>query len=1103
MRAVLENFTAADEIAVLRTGQSNSRPWGHRNREGFVAAPHLALRAPGQDLTILAMVSSEPGSPHGAIASTSVVTVSEALQSDEWKNGELRLVQHEHGDSTTSTLRHGHAKVLSNTTVTTNNTHASLGGTLAFDLTLDTIYWPSHGRKPGSQVQFDSDGTLPGLTAGVVYFVRDVALHTFKVSLDPHGTAVNLAGGSLPAPTEPIPFPAHRITARPYLYVEWRGLFQSPVTVTFSNGGGFLQVDWAAHSISARRLTQGSTASFTGGVLPTGVPSGQQLYIVLPADGFAFLSLTYGGTPLLFVDAGSGTITGTPEMLANVSGYVHLHDRFNSYDNAPVVTPYQPIAPGPYPAGVPVVPGFALAADVISYADAAIVLPFAWNEGIEGYGGSGTCTVSGLVCTITAGGPFWDNIFADGYARVGAAKGKVATSNEAAGIFTLESWTPAAGPGAGTHNFEIHLPHWRNNPHHHTAGEGFLYPSSDMQPGGASSLSIGVTYSRPRSQFTGSYVGRQLQNAACSTAINATGVARCTTNASAQITASIVAGPLLRLARADNTSNPANGLIQFEAFLRNGYIVALAGMGQTPSVNGNWRVTAMGHTYGAVGSFVDLEQLSGTDPAVPASVSGAVPLGATITRLYWEPQHRFGGLLETLWRMSVSLGRRVIGVHLGINSSGQIAAATNNQFGFQGQIGWRDDDDSLDWTPGNPDGNAARLHRLATFIAPRAITATYGSSKRLRYIAVDIWQAEADALSPAGRELAERSIPTFADWLCGAIEAAGLSPYPTGAKIPLHWAQVSRIPYELSGTVTEYPGFVFTGDSGGLVNKAISRMVALRGFAASVDTNSSPKLDGTTFFGSDPLHFNGSGEALNGKNAAAAMLSLIEYAFLFALGKGAIAVANQAAGIVGEAATVTALEPPNTGLLASLCAQFFVPARDEVLQRHPWSFATRRITPVAINTTTSTWLYAYAVPPDLLNVTGVFDPAAASDTQIGALLSASLGTTPVGPVDPASQPYRLETDSLGNRVLRTNQPNAVVRYTAKNVDIDVYDPLVRQAVAYRLAHHLAGPVLKGKAGASLAERCLELSEALISQAAAQNFQFHQDTRIERKADWLP
>ena len=32
--------------------------------------------------------------------------------------------------------------------------------------------------------------------------------------------------------------------------------------------------------------------------------------------------------------------------LANVAGYVHLHDRFKTYSNVHVVTPYQPIEPG-------------------------------------------------------------------------------------------------------------------------------------------------------------------------------------------------------------------------------------------------------------------------------------------------------------------------------------------------------------------------------------------------------------------------------------------------------------------------------------------------------------------------------------------------------------------------------------------------------------------------------------------------------------------------------------------------------------------------------------------------------------------------------------
>lgn len=1088
MRAILEHLTADDEVGLVRFGQSNSRAWGHRDREGFVAAPHLKLRAPGLDLTIQA-IASATGGAHGGIGTQSFVTVAEALTAQEWVLGELRLVQFEFGDSVPTSLRRGHAKVLANLATVTNTT-APIFGSLAFDTTAETVYWPNHGRRNGSQVVFDTTGALPGLTAGVPYWVRDAAAHTFKVSADPYGAAVNLAGGS----------GIHSCTALPGFLVEWQSECMAPATVTFLDASGFLWVNSPAHG-----LTAGSAVSFSGGTVPTGVTPGATYYVVLLlpplADGY-MIAATYGGSPLPFVNTGSGTITATPLLLSFVAGYVHLHDKWTSYDNVQVVTPYQPIEPGPYPAGVPVVPGFTLQSDVQSYADAAVVLPFTFNEGVDGYGLAGECTVTGNVATITSGGPLPDKLFADGFLRVGGAKGKVASNGT--GTVTVHSWTPSGGPGAGTLPFVVHLPHWRNNPHHFTAGEGFLYPSHDMQPGGTSVLSSGYTYSRPRARLTGSYVGKALAYGTVSSAINATAgtPARLSTTGLNDLVCSI-AGGKLRIMRATPSSSPATGLIQFEAFLRAGMIVQLGGMGQAPSINGNWRVSAMGHTYGAAGSYVDLEQLDATTPAVPASVSGDVPAGASVSRLWYEPQHRFGSLLELSWRLAVSVGRRLIVAHLGVNSSGQVLRNTNNQFGFQGQIGWRTDDESLDWTPSNEDGNAARLQRVVEFIAPRAVQATFGTARKWKVLAIDGWQAEADALSEAGRQLAARSIPTFANWLRRIVDAAGLSPYRNGARVPFHWAQVSHVPYELSGSVTEYPGFVFSGDADGIVNKAISRFAALAGFAATIDTDAAPKLDGTTFFGIDPLHFNGFGEAKNGKEAAAAILPQIDLAFSFSLGTAAVELANQALSIIGEAPNVVSLEPPNNTQQAKLCAQFMAEARNAVLQAHPWTFATRRVQPVAVDNTVSTYAYAYAVPVDLLCPTHVLDPEATDDAQLKPVSAPTTAVAArVGETQLASQPFRLETED-GFRILRTNQPNAVLVYTARNVDFELWDPLVRQACAFHLAHLLVGSIVKGKTGAAVSLQYLEQSRVLLQQAAANNAEYQTDVRTEARAPWLP
>lgn len=1167
MLPILEQLTDLDEVGIIRSGQSNGRPWGHRDDEGFIASPHLKPSAAGADLTILAIVGavgrcpagvavvfddptdrvqwtghpmhehdavafaggSLPGgilagevyyvvSPtandfaiartpggaalafnggtgttaslnHGPIGSRSVVSVAEEAIASYWVGGELRLVQFDHADDVAVSRMAGHARVVASGGGATNTTDAAALA-LAFDTDADQVVWQSHGIPAGALVVFQTDGTLPGLSAGVPYYVRDVSKHRFRVAASPWGAAVALAGGA----------GVHSAAVHPWLLVEWQSVFgRIDAAVAFAAA-----VPGSVQSI-AHGLPAGSVVSFeqtSPGDLPPELTAGHPYVLVrplAPSPDVFWVAETYGGLPLTFSTSGGtpGNMTLRSEALSHLAGYVHLHDRFNAYDNVQVVTPYQPIAPGDYPAGVPVVPGVELEADVETYADAALVLPFTFNEGVEGYGTVGSGTVAGLVVNGTGGAAVLEpGLFVGGFVRCGAAKGRIAENT--ATTITVDAWDPPAGPGAGTHEVLVWLPHWRNNPHHYTAGEGFLYPSNDMQPGGASSLSTGYVYSRPRGQLQGSYVGTLRTVAAIGPTVNDDRVARLATWDSGQLVASIPGAGVLRLQRFTSSRDAASGLIQFEDFLRAGHKVLLQGFGAV-GIDGAYRVQTMGHTYGATGSFVDLVQLSETDPKVPAVVTGTVPAGATVSRIFHEPQHRIGSLLELSWRLAVALGRRIVVTHLSINSSGQVFASINNGFGFQGQIGWRDDDNSLDWTPSHDDGNAARLRRLVEFIAPRAVRASFGADRQLKVLAIDEWQLEADSLSVVGRELAPRSIPAFAEWLRDVVTQAGLSPYLSPAKIPIQWAQLPSDPWELEGY---FYGQYVVGDKDGAINAALRRFVALDGFAATVDTNASGRLDGTTFFGLDPLHFNGFGGAVNGRLAANALLPLIDYAFSFGYDRDAVAIANMALSLIGEPAIVRSLNPPDDSEQAQRCAEFFVAAKEIVLQMQPWTFATERVELVAIDSAPSPWTYCYALPPNVLNPIAVLDPESDRDVQQVPLAIANTSAAPLVTVAAVTQPYRIESEGP-HRVLRTHQADAVLWYVRRNVPLRLFDPLVRQAVAWQLGHLLAGATVRGTAGTELAQRLLALSEARVRQGARQNMQYHQNDPTPPGCEWLP
>jgi fibronectin-binding autotransporter adhesin len=83
------------------------------------------------------------------------------------------------------------ATVLSDTRTVTALKSLTTGNAVTADATADTINLASHTFVSDAPVVFT--GTMPGgLTAGVTYYVRDVADGTFKVSATPGGAAIDL-----------------------------------------------------------------------------------------------------------------------------------------------------------------------------------------------------------------------------------------------------------------------------------------------------------------------------------------------------------------------------------------------------------------------------------------------------------------------------------------------------------------------------------------------------------------------------------------------------------------------------------------------------------------------------------------------------------------------------------------------------------------------------------------------------------------------------------------------------------------------------------------------------------------------------------------------
>lgn len=187
-------------------------------------------------------------------------------------------------------------------------------------------------------------------------------------------------------------------------------------------------------------------------------------------------------------------------------------------------------------------------------------------------------------------------------------------------------------------------------------------------------------------------------------------------------------------------------------------------------------------------------------------------------------------------------------------------------------------------------------------------------------------------------------------------------------------------------------------------------------------------------------------------------------------------IANLALANLGDNATVASLDPPEGSAQAEHCARFYPIARDALLEAHSWNFATKRKQLAELTSDWTSWDYCYAVPSDMLVALAVIPPEPTDDYSEG---TPSQETT-VGQY--VTQPFALESLDDGTSVIYTDQEDAVLRYTARITDPTKFSPLFTSALTWSLASMLAGPIIKGDAGAAEAKRCLQMMNLYLGQA---------------------
>lgn len=211
---------------------------------------------------------------------------------------------------------------------------------------------------------------------------------------------------------------------------------------------------------------------------------------------------------------------------------------------------------------------------------------------------------------------------------------------------------------------------------------------------------------------------------------------------------------------------------------------------------------------------------------------------------------------------------------------------------------------------------------------------------------------------------------------------------------------------------------------------------------------------------------------------------------------------NLALARLGDNATIASIDPPEGSAQAEHCARFYPIARDSLLELHDWNFATKRIAPAQVTYEFNQWQYAYAAPADLIKVVSVLDPESTNDNATNLIVQDTVFgsvNTGLGLYNPKE--FSLEIDSSGNKIICTNQENALIRYTALITDSSKFSPLFTEALSWLLASYIAGPLLKGDVGMNASKAAFQMFNVIFTKAVTSDAN-QRRTTFNPSVSWM-
>lgn len=200
-----------------------------------------------------------------------------------------------------------------------------------------------------------------------------------------------------------------------------------------------------------------------------------------------------------------------------------------------------------------------------------------------------------------------------------------------------------------------------------------------------------------------------------------------------------------------------------------------------------------------------------------------------------------------------------------------------------------------------------------------------------------------------------------------------------------------------------------------------------------------------------------------------------------------VAICNMALGVCGARTTISSLSEGSKA--ARECKLWYDQALEAVLQATHWNFARKQIALTLLKDATRSppdavpqpWLYEYAYPSDCVQGRYIMPMSANMPSSVPGTVSMSqaMGAPPrflvSSEVDPNSgQPIK---------VILTNQPQALLVYTTRITDVNLFDGSFVMALAHYLGAKLCMPLSGDKA---LGKMAYDIADATTREARASN-----------------